>query len=1019
MLLVRSQVRELLLRPGRAALALAALMLSTTVLLSGSVAYLGDVAAQSSTEPANLTLTSLDSTLVANWTPANDPSVMWQVVTATTLDGRLVETKIVTPQQSSADLNGLETGRAFVVKVQAMTASGSLSSGALAEGSTVAQAPMPNAAFFDTFDAMPANNLPSGYQMGDLDPNYYDVRTLDETGDVGLFSWARQAFLHERHYHSMLLGSQGSGGLMIRPRVPVDLSGGRTATLQFEIDLPGGQHAHGKWFEVYLVDANNLPSNHEQLTFGGTTAQWPNVVEFDVFQSAQSAGIKGNNLPQITANFNGQVTSAEKYTDGSGFAIDSALQPQYTPVNVRVPVVLQVSRTAARMYINGKQVAQLSGFQLPYTLGAWELLHVNYRSGLFDYTGYPKPATMTKQLIHWDTLQFDGPAGSYSPLVRTYIQPGCRGELNIGVNGDTNRFEGCPPFVRAGAANANINWNIDEDVSTARSARLLYSGGGVTRLGVSINGNAPISLPSVGDPGSTTSLTVYSLKPTEVAQLRRGGNTLAFSSNASTIYGLAGLELEMIYDQPGSNENPPQDYGPNLRLTTDNFRFDYIPSSSNPQFRQQVQTATTYVYNGGGSSSNPYAIKFANAPIPWLTVATPGGVLSGSQSSGLLSGAVAPLSQGGVLVPIQLTVDFSRFSPGSDPSLGQPAVLEIDGGDMPEYIAVLGVKGGAETPNVIPASQYYSLYMNSFNRCGGDGTIGVPGYEGACGGDPARTPSTTSTATATSTATPTIRPTSSATATRTLTPTVTATATPEVARTSTATASPTATPTSDSSMQPPGITPHGTVRRAANNADVTSLSLPMPSTTQLGDVALAELSLGNDSGGNPNGVIAPVGWTPIGSVADPGNGVLAWAWYHVVGTAEPKNYTWRWSGGSNAEGSITSFGGVDTRAIYDPTARPTTSAQYAFEGRGSWPGVTTSKTGTMWVVAGATSRIHSVAPKFTIVDNTQTVGGNNAEGTVAYRLVQTPGVTGQASVTYQTGGDGAPQAVMSFGLAAR
>ena len=44
-----------------------------------------------------------------------------------------------------------------------------------------------------------------------------------------------------------------------------------------------------------------------------------------------------------------------------------------------------------------------------------------------------------------------------------------------------------------------------------------------------------------------------------------------------------------------------------------------------------------------------------------------------------VTGTINPIADGGQLVPITYTVDFSKYTPGSDPEMGVPAMIRIDG----------------------------------------------------------------------------------------------------------------------------------------------------------------------------------------------------------------------------------------------------------------------------------------------------------------------------------------------------
>ena len=70
---------------------------------------------------------------------------------------------------------------------------------------------------------------------------------------------SKLAFHSERHWHTQFIESQGQGGILVRPRVPVDFTN-RTLTIEFEVDLPPVQSdIHDKWFEVQV--SNQLPAS--------------------------------------------------------------------------------------------------------------------------------------------------------------------------------------------------------------------------------------------------------------------------------------------------------------------------------------------------------------------------------------------------------------------------------------------------------------------------------------------------------------------------------------------------------------------------------------------------------------------------------------------------------------------------------------------------------------------------------------------------------------------------------------
>jgi len=132
----------------------------------------------------------------------------------------------------------------------------------------------------------------------------------------------------------------------------------------------------------------------------------PDSLEFSI---RKGAGTNENevNIPQITVNIGGNVTTFE------------GTSRQINPSNVRMPIVLKVSQSAAEFYVNGVRVVQATGFNLPFTQGYWVVAHRGFYASRADAVPIPL------QLLHWETIQFDGPTGSYNSVVKSYIQPGC------------------------------------------------------------------------------------------------------------------------------------------------------------------------------------------------------------------------------------------------------------------------------------------------------------------------------------------------------------------------------------------------------------------------------------------------------------------------------------------------------------------------------------------------------------------------------------------------------------------
>jgi hypothetical protein len=616
--------------------------------------------------PSNLVLTPLDSTIRANWTPSPDPQTVRYAFS--TWDGStLIGTKLVAANSPAADANGLQTGHAYTIQVQSMNSAGNLSNPITATATTDAQPPLPNVAFFDNFNAG---------ADGDLDPNFFDVRMHSTVGDTDAVRDSKLAFHSERHWHTQLIESQGQGGILVRPRVPVDFTN-RTLTIEFEVDLPPVQSdIHDKWFEVQV--SNDLPASSE--SYGVHGRDWPRTVTFGAYSSVLDGGpLDANKIqrPFIGVNVDQPQTSDPGISDVDIPLFFQGPSARYTPPNVRVPIILKLSQTSAQMIINGTTAVTASGFSLPWTRGHLLFLHKNYRSGVIDFP--PTTPKETLQLLHWDVIQFDGPAGSFNPVVKTYIQPGCSGTVYIFSQG----FPTCPSFLdNAHPSPVTLNIPIADDVTQAAKARLIFNGAYGSPLTVSLNGQLLHTFSPVAG-GAEFTINSYEFTPAQLPFLTTGNNAFQFASNNVVFPGLTQFELEVIYNQPRVIGNPPLAPMPMLNFTSQNLRMDCLQNDPNP-----VKTVTTFLYSFGSAATVDYTLTllFPTPQPAWLQILSP------------LSGTVTSPVLGGALAPIQLRVDCNQFPNLPDPMLGIPVVLRANGGMMPVYTALLPVKAGFTAP---------------------------------------------------------------------------------------------------------------------------------------------------------------------------------------------------------------------------------------------------------------------------------------------------------------------------------
>jgi hypothetical protein len=702
--------------------------------------------------PSNLQVVRLDSSFHLNWTPSTDPLTQWHVVSVwdnASNPPTLQQSKVVGRTAGVAQTNGIlpDATRSYTLKVQAMDAQGNLSAPATAQANPDPQSPMRNAAFFENFNG-------SGNSHGPLDPNYFSVRTEHITNLD--FADDRLAFNNESHYHTQLIGAGPNGGMFVRPRVPFDFTN-RTGTMQFETDIAPVQHSHGKWWTVHLT--RNLPSLPS--VFGlANGEEFEDSIEFAIYKGAAARTTEAFNIPVISVNIGGTVYSFE----GDPF------EGLMTATNVRVPVVIRVSRTSAEMFVNGVSAVRATGFTLPFTTGHWLFGHMNYGSDKVDWDQNP-PTIL--QLAHWETIQYDGPTGSYNPLVRTYIQPGCDGSVDDGHNVILD----CPAFVDSGQRTNSFTFNIDGEAnaSLARSARLIFYGSSARNLTVNINGNTGQATVAP-DGGIMEQVNVYDFP---VNWLRQGSNQLTVTTTDSSLDGLAQFEIEVIFNQNRVMPTPPPALPSHqmIALTSNNYRIEHISGNL-------VHTVTTNIYNAGSGLGGPVTY---NAEIvwgqEWLNI-TPA------------SGTVQQTALGGGVRALTIRADLSRVG-----NSGEVGIIKVNGGAMPAYIGIFALHNDAPSTFVTIDPSHF---INDFNKSA------IPDYHGA--GSPTFTPAPPA-----PTRTPTgLVPTATRTRTRTAT----------IPAANTTTPAPPPPTSASSSTVTPTFTPLPTSTAFPNLCEMTFVDVP-------------------------------------------------------------------------------------------------------------------------------------------------------------------------------------------------
>jgi fibronectin type III domain protein len=577
--------------------------------------------------PGRLQTTGLNSTIRANWTAPADAKAAWQLISV--WDGaQLMGEKVLSPTATAADLNGLQPNHAYTVAVQSMSAAGKLSTPLTGTGTTDGQSPMANAVFFENFD---------GATPGPLNPDYFDVRLRDgSTTPDGVDDRAR-VFVSEHHFHTELISGEGDAAVSIRPRGIFDFAN-RVGTFQFEVDMAPVQSIPGKWFEVHL--SRHAPTDAQFFNLAvNENDTYPDDLAFSVARPLNATSPSDVQVATIGVNAGGAQKTVLGRTNN------------FTPKNVRVPVVLKVSQTSAEMFINGVSAVKATGFTLPFTQGEWTITHRAFyapRSPSF-------PAYL--QLIHWNTVQFDGPSGSFSPVRKTYLAPGCPG-VKIALQFDCTVD-----------ANSPVSVSIPDAVAGMTSARLLFnpfdSGNcdhGAYTVNATVNGHsiAVPTQPATPD-GQGEHCYDHNLASVSIpaSWLKQGANVVRLGRQADQ------LEIEAAFNQPRTIGHAAVAPAPILAATNDNLL------TGRPAGASTVDV-TTYLFSQGADTPINYQIVNKTGSItPWLSIVTP------------TSGTITSIATGGSLVPITVRIDFTKAT--RDPGTQIPGILQVTGN---VYIAI-------------------------------------------------------------------------------------------------------------------------------------------------------------------------------------------------------------------------------------------------------------------------------------------------------------------------------------------
>ncbi len=656
-----------------------------------------------------LQLKGLDSTIRANW-PAPTASYSKQIFSV--WDGNtIVSTKVLGNTATVADANGLQGDHQYTIRIEGIrTSDGQKELYLTNSQSTRLQPPITNAAFFENFmDTSPM----------EVKSDYLDVRNLANDGNQpDTLHEERMMFMpNEKHFHTEMLGGTQRSELTVRPRVPFDFTN-RVGTFQTEVDMAPVQNQNqGVWWEIHLT--KEIPGSGRALGSGGGQ-EFQHGITFSIAKPENTTGTQGiitnvnMNRPLITVNTT-QSNPADAYT------VEGTLR-QATGVNVRMPVVLKIiddptghpgTPNKAQMYINGVLVDETVWMNFGFTKGFWTLAHRHF------YTSRNNDFQIPNQLVHWDTIQYDGPSGSTSPFMRTYIQPNCTNVVNYDIHSYQNGGIRHCAQLNFVSNHATVPVNISQqDMQTGgsiRGGRLIFSvtRGQAASYSGDINGVAftqPYFDNSEYEPDPATVLIRHDLTSAEIATLHQGGNTITFNGNNNIT--VTQVELEVEFTQSRAIGNPPTTNPPvMLSATSNNFRIHHDPANPN-----NTETVSTTLFSSGAAGavswhadlymdSNDHDID-GNTVNDWLRISSANGTLSDSP-------AHAATLDSTVLTPLTITADFSRLrtdcnSPtciaargqddGNDGTVGVIRLTTTDDPTMmyhmPVYIAVMVVNDG-------------------------------------------------------------------------------------------------------------------------------------------------------------------------------------------------------------------------------------------------------------------------------------------------------------------------------------
>lgn len=179
---------------------------------------------------------------------------------------------------------------------------------------------------------------------------------------------------------------------------------------------------------------------------------------------------------------------------------------------------------------------------------------------------------------------------------------------------------------------------------------------------------------------------------------------------------------------------------------------------------------------------------------------------------------------------------------------------------------------------------------------------------------------------------------------------------------------------------------------------VSSVSLTKPAGTAAGDVLIASITTDL----NPSMSSVPAGWTAIVNAlsinSSSSSGARVFVYYHVVGSADPSNYTWTLGTAAKWGGGVTAYRGVNQSTPLDSTVVTAVDTSYTATGI-TLASITTASNGAMLIGGvGFDSSSPAATPPSGWTERWEAAGGQIAEE--ADKPQPTAGASGTAAWTF-------------------